>query len=346
VSQGNRVEAAKGAAVLVQDHFRVQPGESVVITADTASDGAAVDAIMSAVAVAGARPVAVTVPQLPFQGALADPHIADPVAEAVIHSDVWFDLTFPYMAGSGVHDRALHAKRTRYLLLGDMTAGGLYRLFGKVELDRLFELQEGFDRFMASKEGSTGRITSPAGTDVTFRIAKPATRKLRVVRETGTFTPLGAGIFFPDPDSVRGEIVIDAMFHEHYAVLPEPVRLVIDGRIREVRGGGVYNRTADRALRRASRGNYGRVIHLTVGLHPAAQFTGRSFIEDIRSVGTNAIGLGEPWWEPGGGENHPDAVLGTQSLWVDGEQIVRDGVLVHPPELARIAHALHLRPFE
>jgi hypothetical protein len=95
---------------------------------------------------------------------------------------------------------------------------------------------------------------------------------------------------------------------------------------------------AERALRRAGGGDFGRVIHFTVGFHPAARFAGASFIEDIRSPGANAIGLGVPWWEPGGGENHPDAVMTAQSIWVDGAQVVRDGTVVHPPEPAgRIA---------
>ena len=43
---------------------------------------------------------------------------------------------------------------------------------------------------------------------------------------------------------------------------------------------------------------------------------------------------------PGGGENHPDAVLSKQSLWLDGEQIVKDGIIVGPPDLAELAQDL------
>jgi 2,5-dihydroxypyridine 5,6-dioxygenase len=55
--------------------------------------------------------------------------------------------------------------------------------------------------------------------------------------------------------------------------------------------------------------------------------------------GNNAIGLGIPWWLPGGGENHPDAVVLSQSMWIDGKPVVRDGSLV-PPDLARLEQAL------
>ncbi len=53
--------------------------------------------------------------------------------------------------------------------------------------------------------------------------------------------------------------------------------------------------------------------------------TRRQFIEDIRVPGSNAIGMGLPWWEPGGGENHPDGIVLDQSLWVGDVQLVKDG---------------------
>jgi len=82
------------------------------------------------------------------------------------------------------------------------------------------------------------------------------------------------------------------------------------------------------------------VIHFTHGLHPAARFTGNCFVEDMRVVGSDAVGLGLPWWQPGGGENHPDAVLSMQSLWLAGSQVVADGAIVAPRRLAELAAAL------
>ena len=142
------------------------------------------------------------------------------------------------------------------------------------------------------------------------------------------------------PGSVRGMLALDAIFHEYYALLPTPIRLAVDGDIREVRHVGDHAVMTERALRRAAKGCYGSVIHLTCGFHPAARFSGRSFIEDIRSAGSNAIGLGVPWWEPGGGENHPDGVVVRQCLWIDGEEIIREGRIVGPRELLGAADSL------
>lgn len=60
----------------------------------------------------------------------------------------------------------------------------------------------------------------------------------------------------------------------------------------------------------------------------------------MRAIGNNGVGLGIPFWLPGSGENHPDAVLCEQSLWIDGRKIVEDGILVAPPDLARLAERL------
>jgi hypothetical protein len=96
----------------------------------------------------------------------------------------------------------------------------------------------------------------------------------------------------------------------------------------------------ERALKRAGGGQYGSIIHFSHGFHPAARLTGASFIEDIRVKGNNAVGLGIPWWLPGGGENHPDAVVLMQSMWIDGQQIVSEGAIVGPAALARLEHEL------
>lgn len=330
----SRLAGARGADVLVRDHFCIEPGETVVVTADCATDAAAVDAILGAAAAVGARPMLLQTPRLPYQGKLADPYIPEALGRAVESSDVWFDMTFPYLAGSHVHDLAMKANRARYLLLGDIDGEGLDRLYGRCSLDRLFDAQVALDGLMAANEGAECRITNPAGSDVQFRLGRMATRKTRYTRSPGSSTIMGSAIFYPEPDSVRGDLFVDAIYHEFYASLPRPMHLVVDGRIRAVRDGGGHAAIAERALRRAGGGDFGRVIHFTIGFHPAAYFSGASFIEDIRASGANAVGLGTPWWEAGGGENHPDAVMTAQSVWVAGAQIVKDGVIVHPPELA------------
>lgn len=79
-ANGPAVDAAKAAQALVQDQFCVKAGETVLVTADTRSDPCAVQAVLAAAAACSARPLLLTMPQLPYQGTLADPFIPDALA--------------------------------------------------------------------------------------------------------------------------------------------------------------------------------------------------------------------------------------------------------------------------
>jgi leucyl aminopeptidase (aminopeptidase T) len=333
-------ELSLAADVAVRDYMAVRAGENVLITSDTAGDRAVAEAMFVAAQCAGARAVLLVSPQLPFQGRLADPYVTPLLAGAVMACDVWIDLTFPYLAGSHVYDEALKTNRVRYMLGGDMTADGLVRLFGRVDLDRYYAVHRAFDELMNAATGRAVRISNTQGTDVTFRLGPRAFEKPRRADKPGLYIVPGSCTMFPEVESVRGTICVGSIFHEYYTPLAEPMTLEVDGRIRAVKGGGNERKVADRALRRAGGGDYGYVIHFTHGIHPAARVTGRSFIEDMRGIGNDAVGLGLPFWVPGGGENHPDAVLTMQSIDLDGQRIVEDGTIVSPPELARLADAL------
>jgi 2,5-dihydroxypyridine 5,6-dioxygenase len=330
---------AVAASFIVREFMRVRAGEQLVITADTASDPAAVQALLDAAKVQKARAAVITIPQLPFQGALADPYVAEPLAAAVKSCDVWLDITFPYLAGSKVHADAMALKRARCLMFHDLDGAGIARLFAGVDFERLFDLQEAVDGVVNRSTGKTCRVTNAAGTDVSFTIGRPATRKIRRIDQPGTYTPPGSAVIYPEIESVRGTIVVDAAFHEYFTLLRSQIHMKVQGRIQEISGGGTELKVMDRALKRAGGGKYGSIIHFSHGFHPAARFHGGSFIESIRACGNNAVGLGIPWWEPGGGENHPDAVVTMQSMWIEGEQIVRDGALALP-ELAALESRL------
>jgi 2,5-dihydroxypyridine 5,6-dioxygenase len=333
-------ELAGAADALVRDYMAVRGDDTVLITADTQSDMAAVEAVMNSADAAGARPAVMVIPQLPFQGALADPYINPTLAAAAKSCDVWLDFTFPYIAGAHIQDEAMKAGKVRYFLGGDMGSGGLARLFGKVDLDRYYAVHKAFDEIVVGATGKTVRITNGLGSDVSFALAKPGFAKPRRADKPGMYLVPGSCTMFPELESVRGVLHVGAAFHEYFTPLATPLTLKVDGKIREVTGGGPERRVMDRALKRAGGGEYGYVIHFTHGIHPAARITGKSFIEDMRVIGNDAVGMGLPWWVPGGGENHPDAILFQQSIWIDGKKIVEDGAIVGPSSLAKLAEEL------
>lgn len=337
---GGNVALDRAVDVLVADFMAVKPGETVVITGDTETDRRLLDAVLSRVYAQDAKGAVVTIPQVPFQGALADPFLAPSVAAAVASCNVWLDFTFPYLAGARMHDVAVKEHGVRYLLGGDVGSGGVARLFGGIDLDRYFDASRKFDELVAASIGKEVRITDPLGTDVVFRLGKPGLSKPRRADQPGLYVVPGTCAFFPDLETVRGEIVLSSVFHEYYTLLAEPLRLTVDGKIKAVAGAGSDRIVLDRSLRRAGGGEYGYVIHFTCGLNAAARTTGRSFVEDARVLGNNAVGFGLPWWVPGGGENHPDGVVSRQSIWLDGAQIVSDGIITAPTSLADAAQAV------
>lgn len=318
-------EIYRGANVLVRDYMDVKKGDNVLITTDTATDIETAKAILGSAYEAGAKVGVLNIPQLPLQGKLADPYIPTTLTAAAATCDVWIDLTFPYIAGSNTHSEAVESG-VRYLLGGDMGAGGLARMFGLVDLDRYFCAYRKFEDILSNGVGKSVRVTDPLGTDVVFTVGKPGFGKPRRASKGGTYLVPGSCTLFPELETVRGDICVNAVFHEYFTQLDSPLRITVDGKIQSVVGGGADHAALDRALRRAGGGDYGYIIHFTYGMNPGARTSSRSFIENSRVMGNNAVGMGLPWWVPGGGENHPDAVLSKQSIWIEGEQVIRDGL--------------------
>jgi leucyl aminopeptidase (aminopeptidase T) len=316
-------------------------GEHVLITTDTGTDRRAAIALQNAAHALGARVATMTLaPPLPFQGGLANPYMPDPVTAAAQNCDAWIDLCMPYIAGAAVYDKAMKNGRTRYFLAADIGAEGIVRLFARADLDQVFALSDAFNALLAESAGKRCRFTTPGGTDVRFTLADPEGLAIeRATRPGGYFVP-GTVMVIPELESVKGTIVCETTFHEYYTPLAEPFRFEVDGRVRTVSGGGGERAIMERALRRAGNGDYGNIVHFTCGYHPSARFTGKSFIEDQRVIGGNAVGFGLPQWVDGGGENHPDCVMTQQSFWIEDQQIIDTGVIVAPPDLARMAREL------
>lgn len=314
-----------GAAQAFMNYMCVKKNESVLITADTQSDPDVIYALAAVLIAIGAKPCVLTLPQLPFQGKLADPYLPAPLAGAAAACDVWIDSTYPYIAGSSLHAQIMELNKVRYMLASDLNGPALLRLFSEGVMNGVLDETEAFQHRLANMTEGRVRITTPLGTDVSYLLEKPKTARKKLACEPGMYMIPGACGLYPQMESVVGRIVLEAVFHEYYTPLRDPLTLEVQGRIQSVEGTGNDRYLLEAALLRAGGGQYGYVIHFTHGVHPRAQFSGKCFVEDIRALGCNAIGLGLPWWEPGGGENHPDGVVSAQSVWLDDELIVDAG---------------------
>jgi len=332
---------AHAADVLAGEMMCVKKGESVLITADTGSDMIAVQAVQDAAYRRGGKVATITLaPQVPFQGALADEYLPDHVKAAARECDVWIDLCMPYLAGSKTYDAAVNNNRTRYFLGADMGSEELVRMMGKAKLDDVFALGNAFAEIIAEGTGKECHITNAMGTDVTFELAETEGLALAKATKPGGYFVPGTVLLIPELKSVRGKVATDLVFHEYYTEMAEPIYFEIDGKVQDVIGGGPENKVMRRALARAGNGDFGYVVHFSCGIHPAARYTGKCFVEDQRIMGYDAIGLGLPPWEPGGGENHPDCIISMQTITIDGKVIVKDGAIVSPRGLAKQANKL------
>lgn len=319
--------ASAAARTLLHKQFCLSRDQVVIATIDDQTDPSLLETFKNITKEVGANWITIQIDRLPFQGSLADPYVPTLVDEAVASSDIWLDMTFPYLAGSRAFDVAIKAKRTRYVLLGDVQQNHFARLYDSVDYEKLFDLQEQADHFFAESIGKRCKVTAENGTDFYFVIGKSTTRKLRYAIEPGAQTVPGSAIFYPEIDSVEGTIVMDAVFDEFYSHVPEKVTIHLEkGKVCSSYSASAHrDLSIKRSLMRASSDGMGNVVHLTVGLNPGARLTGESFIEDIRTLGSNAIGLGTPWWLPGGGENHPDGVVLNQSLFINDVPIIESG---------------------
>jgi leucyl aminopeptidase (aminopeptidase T) len=257
---------------------------------------------------------------------------------------LWVDVTYPYIAGSSLHATAMKSPQLRYMLASDLSAAALTRIFGSDMLDSLYAQQSAFEALIARSAGHNVRVTTALGTDVTFKLAQSLGASPRRASSPGLYFLPGSCLLNPDIESVRGRIVLETVFHEYYTSLRTPIELEVDGRIRAVRGGGTERPVLERALLRAGGGQYGYIIHFAHGIHSNARFTGDCFVEDMRAPGSNAIGMGLPFWLPDGGENHPDGVISMQSVWLDGELIVADGCTNIPSGAVPRAARLETKP--
>lgn len=335
----------RAADNLVVESFAVTPGESVLITGDYRTEMRLLDIVAGSVARAGGKPLIALAPTLPYQGGLSDPYVGDSLKAAAMESDVWFDFCFPYHAGSGTHAATMERKRSRYCLIALSSAETFERLYGCVDFAAMLKFNIALAEYFSEAEGETVRFTCPHGTDVRLTLDKMKLARKGICKDPGMYTVPGTQSFYPVLESVKGRIVIQALFDEYYRALREPITIEAEGGIRGFSGGGTEDRISfERALARAGGGQgYGNFIHFTFGFHPASMLTRSQFIEDIRVPGSNAVGMGLPWWEPGGGENHPDGIVLDQSIWIGDDQLVDEGAFVGPERLRRLYDAMSRR---
>jgi leucyl aminopeptidase (aminopeptidase T) len=177
--------------------------------------------------------------------------------------------------------------------------------------------------------GRQARLTSPAGTDLTFSIAR-----MKGVADTGfavdpgqiSSFPGGEGCVSPVPESSEGTIVIDGSV-PGLGKLANPVMVTVrKGLVTRITGGAEAERFR-RLLRTAGR-RAKLVAEIGIGTNASALITGKSQ-EDGKALGS-AHAAFESAVSPEGGVSvlrRVDGVLNKPTLTIDDKVIVENGTI-------------------
>ena len=317
---------------LLREIFAVQPGETVVITADEDSCTPVVDAVFDAAKALGAFPLVMRIATPAGVGKAADPGIpVDALSGAVCAADVWIEFNHQWLLYSTPFERAeAQNKKLRYMCLVDFNEELMVRTVGNVETEqvRAFMLRV----TEMTKNAGQMRVTTPGGCDVSFEVdpthytacdcgdaSKPGIHML-----TGQINVV------PRFGSVNGTIVFDGSVTPPFGRSPDqPIKLtIVDGIITAVEGGKDAKEFWDFLKSFDDPGMF-KLAHIAYGFNPGAILTG-NIVEDERVWGCTEWGIGyvSPFDAPPAGQqakSHCDGICLNSSVWLDGVQIIDKG---------------------
>ena len=341
ISKLYEFELGRATDVLTRELFKLKVGETFVITADTESDMRVVEATARAAFSVGAKPMVIWLASPLGVGKAADPMLPqEALVGALMGADAWVEFNNQWLLYSTAYDIALKEnKKLRYLNLVGMNPDMMVRCIGRVNYPILVEfLKTLIDIAYESEEV---RITTPAGTDVTFKTllgAEPphGPRIRGFPSKPGSHMMAGQLAHPIIRESVNGCITFDGSVVPPIGLLKEPIAMhVKDGRIKEIEG-GYEAREFEAWLKNFNHPNMLKVAHINYGFNPGAKLTG-NILEDERIWGSSEWGIGNHPGQPA--PSHTDGICLNSSVWLDGGQILDKGKCVHT-KLSELAKKL------
>ena len=340
-------ELGKAAKILCEDLFKLKPGETFVITADTECEKRVIDATATAAFVCDAKPMVIYTASPLGGGKAADPMLPlESLAAALLKADAWVEFNNKWLLYSTPYDIAMKEnKKLRHLCLVGMNVDMMVRNIGRVDYPNL----EKFMKLVTKKTLSAKhmRITTPAGTDVEFNNepGRKPIMELGYANTPGSHMMAGQIGWSPNFESINGTIVFDgSLVPPIVGILKEPVRLTIKkGEIVKIEGGKEAIEY-EKWLKSFNHPQMLKLAHVSYGFGPGARLTG-DIVEDERVWGGTEWGLGNVGHGYGNfpdgifGPSHSDGTCLNSSVWLDGVQIMDKGQLLDP-ELKKLAEKL------
>lgn len=322
----------EGARRLVQC-AGIQPGEEVLIVTDTGMDQVVVNAFADVVREQGGELVVALMEQRSGSGQAPPEHIA----QAMTGTKVGIELTSQFVHHSHARQSA-QRDGMRYLFIGDIdqemlsSPGAVYADFHEIA-PRIVRMS---DEITA---GSTMRITSPGGTDMTFDLVGRNGRALTgLATEPTQFgaPPCLEGGVIPKPGGSSGVVVVDA-YCVGVGLIEEPITVTVeDGRAVSFEG-GKQARQLQELVEGANNPNAWNISEVGIGFNDTALM-----IDNVTSAesvyGTAHIALGSTPAdldiEMIAAGIHLDMVFNQPTITVDDTVAMRDGVFLLDPTQA------------
>jgi 2,5-dihydroxypyridine 5,6-dioxygenase len=338
-------ELWKAANKMASEMFKLKPGETLVITADTESDPRVVDATAAAAFAVGAKPMVIWTASPLGVGKAADPMLPVEALTAVLRAtDAWVEYNNEWLLYSTPYEIAeKENKKLRYLNACGMNVDMMVRLIARVDLPTLGEYQHKL--VSLTKAAKHVRMTTPAGGDIELDIdpKRPMICEVGYADTPGSHMQAGQIGWAPVFESINGTIVFDGSVVPPIGLVTEPVKFHIkEGRVEKIEG-GKDARVFESWLKSFNDPRMLCMAHVCYGCNPGANLTG-NIVEDERVWGATEWGMGYVGPMLTGGKpipaaSHTDCICLNTSVWLDGEQIWDKGKSVHP-ELAELAKKL------
>lgn len=340
------MELTKTAYKLMHDMVKVKKGESVLITVDSASEFRVAEEIAKMSDALGGKVMLAWHSTPKGYGALTMPYLPEPLIACADKTDVWIELNDQWLLYSPIWDKAVTNGRTRQVMLGGLGIRRIVRNIGEVDLEAQKEFQDTLTEMTKSAENI--RITNEAGTDVSFRMkpGRPVNNEIRYDVPGGHFL-IGQIGWAPEEESICGRIAFDGAVSgggdAELGVLDQVITYLVErGRITDIIG-GEKAKALKAYFQSLDDPNMYIAAHVCYGCHPNARLEGCT-TEDERVWGSTQWGFGHQGSNYSGGaareaRSHIDGICLNCSVWLDGHQILDQGVYVDEA-LRRLAEKL------
>jgi 2,5-dihydroxypyridine 5,6-dioxygenase len=314
----------EGASILVDTCAQVREGEQVVVVTDQERRAIA-DALVHAIREARGVPSIV----LPPPRSIDNEEPPATVAAALAAADVVFLPVTLAMA----HTRAVREAIGHGARVVSMTAF-TERMMHEGGLFTDFRARQPVCLALAQRltEGSSLRVTSPAGTDLHMSLEGVTGNSHACLVDSPGFTavPNIEANCAPTQGTANGVFVVDGSIPYYgVGVVREPVTFTVEQGFVTALEGGEQARFLDDLLTAQNDRWVYNVAQFAFGLNPACtDFTGE-MLNDEGVNGTAHLGIGTSANLGGAvqAKTHFDAIMRAPTVWIDDEVVVRDGVV-------------------